>query len=230
MTLDAFALLAAVLLTVIGVVSLFDRRRQADLQRAMDGLLTRRGQATIDSVATLVDDHKYLLARYHDTANGLRRRGRYDEAAARLALGCAAIEDVAPDFLSALRALRRLTRAVSAIVSVEPIAAGAFRAPELRGLAGLGHLLHHLLLTGRQQARLRLHLVGSLFRLALRFLRGATSRVTRRPAHEPAWARVDALVADLGTAGDEAVVAARQIVQALDAVELGVPVRHPAGL
>jgi hypothetical protein len=229
MTLEVFTLLAALLLAFIGVVSVVDRQRQADLQRALDGLLTRRGQEAIESLAETVDDNKYILGRYLGMAEGLRRDGRHAEAAARMAVGCAAIEGLAPDFLTAVRSLRRLTRAVSVIVSPEPISARAFRAYELRGLAGLGQALHHLLLTGRQQIALRLRLVGALFRLALRFLRGATARVARRPDHAPTWERVSLLVVDLGSAGDEAVVAARQVVQALDAVELGLDARRPAG-
>lgn len=229
MTIEAFALLTILLLVFVGAVSMVDRQRQADLQRAMDGLLTRRGQATVDGLAETVDTNKYILGRYRGMAHALRRDGQYEEAAARMTVGCAAIEGLAPDFLTAVRSLRQLTRAVAVIVSPEPIAVRAFRAYELRGVAGVGHVLHHLLLTGRQQVALRLRLVGSLFRLALRFLRGATEHVTRRPEHAPAWERVDDLMADLGTAGDEAVTAARQLVQALDAVELGVDAHRPAG-
>ncbi len=229
MTIETFALLAILLLVFVCVVSIVDRQRQADLQRAMDGLLTRRGQAVVDDLAETVDDNKYLLGRYLGMAQALRHDGQHREAAARMTVGCAAIEGLAPDFLTAVRSLRQLTRAVSVIVSPEPISVRAFRAYELRSVAGVGHVLHHLLLTGRQQVALRLHLVGSLFRLALRFLRRATTRVTRRPEHAPAWMRVSALVADLGAAGDEAVIAARQLVQALDAVELGLDARRPAG-
>lgn len=229
MTLETFTILAALLLAFVAAVSLFDRRRQDDLQRAMDGLLTRRGQAAVDGLAETVDDHKYILGRYLGMAQALRRDGQHPEAAARMAMACAAIEGLAPDFLSALRALRRLTRSVSVIVSPEPISARVFRAHELRGLADLGHVLHHLLLTGLQQVALRLRLAASLFRLALRLLREATTRAGRRPTHAPTWARVSALVTDLGSAGDEAVIAARQVVQALDAVELGLDARRPAG-
>jgi len=231
MSLEAlFLLFVALFMVVVGAVSWTDRLRQDDLQRAMDGVLTRRGQGTVDRLSEIVDDQKYILGRYHGPARAMHRVGRYEAAAARMALGCTAIEELAPDFLTAVRTLRNLTRAVSVIVSVEPVRSHAFRVRSLRGVAGVGHVLHHMLLTGRQQLRLRLGVVLTVFRLALRWLRRATSRVARRPTDAPTWEHIDALVADLGTAGDEAVVAARQIVQALDAVELGIPARHHAGL
>jgi len=83
-------------------------------------------------------------------------------------------------------------------------------------------------LTGQQRVLLRVSLVASVFRLALRWLRTATGRIARRDT-EREWRRVDALVADVGTSGDEALVAARQIVQALDALDFGVPVARGAG-
>lgn len=225
-----FLALGVLLLFFVGVASHVDRQRQDDLQRAMDGVLTRRGQGTVDRLAEMVDDQKYILGRHHGTAQAVLQDGRYEAAAARMALGCTAIEELAPDFLTAVRALHNLTRAVSVIASASPVRADAFRVRGLRGIAGAGHVLHHLLLTGRQQIRLRLGVVLTVFRLALRDLRGTTARATRRPADLPTWKRIDALVTDLGTAGDEAVVAARQIVQALDAVDLGIPARHHAGL
>lgn len=227
MPLDALLLmLAALFMVMIATLSWTDRQHQDELELQMQRVLTSRGRQTIGHLAEMVDEHKCVLAHYHDAARALYRRGRYDSAAARMALGCKAIEDLAPDFLTAVRTLRHLTRAVSVIVSVEPVRGDALHAPELRGVAAVGQVLHHLLLTSRQQIRLRLGVVRTLFHLALRALHRTTARVTRRPFDAPTWERIEALVADLGTAGDEAVVAARQIVEALYAVDMRVPLRH----
>lgn len=232
MTLAAlFLLFTMLVLVVVAATTTADRQRQEGLQHAMDGVLTRRGEVTLDELTERLDLDKYILGRWHGQAQALYAEGRHLDAVTHMALGCAAIEALAPNFLTAVRALRGLARQVSVIVSVEPVRTSAFRTLELRGLAGVGQALHHLLLTGRQQIRLRLTVIVTAYRLALRWLRDATSYAgQRRAASAATWTRIDALVADLGSAGDEAVVAARQIVQALDAVELGIVTRHRAGL
>lgn len=219
-------LLAGVVLILAALVYATDLQRQRIVQQTMDGVITRRGQNTVDEITLLVGEQRYVLARYRDKARHLTDAGRFAEGAARMAVGCRAVEEMAPDFLSALRALRRLSRAVGVIVAVDPIGGHAFQAWELRGLAGFGVFLHYLLLTGRRRMLLRLHIVFTAFRLALRWLHGSVDRAARSPQE---WGRIDALVADLGTAGDEAVVAARHIVQALDAVELDPEFARRAG-
>jgi hypothetical protein len=118
---------------------------------------------------------------------------------------------------------------VSVIVTVPPVRPAAFQTLELRSLAGLGAFVHHLLLTGKQQVLLRLRIVASAFRLALRFLRRSASRLTANPADAGEWRHVDAIVSDFGTANDEVMATAVRIVQALDAAELGSPVVRRTG-
>lgn len=220
-------LLIAAIVTLVALSQIFDLRRQEQVRSVMDGVITRRGQNTLDEMTLLVRESRHYLERYHGWAHEHRRAGDYEEAARRLRLGCQAIEELAPDFSTALRKLGQLARCVSAIVVVEPVRAYAFRTWRLRGLAGVGAVLHYLLLTGRQRVLLRLGVVASAFRLALRWLRSSTSRIERRDSAGE-WRRVDALVADLGASGDEALVAARQIVQALDAVDFSTPVARGA--
>ncbi len=219
-------LLAGVVVVLAALVYAADLQRQRLVQQTMDGVITRRGQNTVDEIALLANEQRYVLTRYRDKARALTDAGQFAEGAARMAVGCRAVEEMAPDFLSALRALRRLARAVGVIVAVDPVDARAFQAWELRGLTGVGAFLHYLLLTGRRRMLLRLHIVFTAFRLALRWLRGSVDHAARCPRE---WRRIDALVADLGTAGDEAVVAARHIVQALDAVELDPEFARRAG-
>jgi hypothetical protein len=218
-------LLIAVIMVLVTLTQVMDLRRQAEVRALMNGVLTHRGQATLDEVALLVRENKHYLGRHVAAAHRLREAGQVDAASTRLRQGSAAIQQLAPDFLAALRTLRRLARCVSAIVVVPPIRARAFQTPSLRGLAGLGAVLHYLLLTGRQRVLLRLRTAGGAFRLALHWLHTTVTRITRhdRDRH---WRRLRALVADIDTTGDEALIATRQIAEALDAVEFG-PILAP---
>lgn len=212
------------LLAVLLVSQIIDVRRQAQVRAMMDGVLTRRGQGTLDEITLLARENRHVLAAYHDNACTFRRDRRFDEAAVRMTMGYHAIAGLAPDFLTALRSLRRLGRSVSVMVSVDPVQAGVFATYRLRGLAAAAQVVHYLLLTGRRRVLLRLGLVTEAFKLGVRWLGHAVRRAERRPAQTAAWRQIDALVSDLGVAGDEAIVTARQIVQALDAAELGSPV------
>lgn len=218
-------LLIAVVIVFVTLTQLVDLRRQAEVRALMNGVLTHRGQATLDEVALLVRENKHYLERHVDAAQRLRAAGRIDAAAEHLRQGSRAIQHLAPEFLAALRTLRRLARCVSAIVVVPPIRAAAFQTRSLQGLAGLGAVLHYLLLTGRQRALLRLRTAAGAFRLAVHWLHTTVTLITRhdRDRH---WRRVRALVADIDTTGDEALIATRQIAEALDAVEFG-PVLAP---
>ena len=207
--------LVAVLLTQV-----VDLRRQSEVRTIMNGVLTHRGQATLDEISLIVRENKHYLGGHIAAAHRLRGQGHHDEAVERLHVGACAIEDLAPGFQAALRTLRGLSRCVSAIVAVEPVRASAFRIPSLKGLAGVAAVLHYLLLTSRQRIGLRLHVVAGAFGLAVRWLRAAVTRIARRDS-ERQWRRVDAIVADIGTTGDEALVATRQLAEALDAVEFG---------
>jgi hypothetical protein len=217
--------LIAIIVMLVLFSQVIDLRRQAEIRALMNGVLTHRGQATVDEIALAVREHKHYLRRHVADAHALRRAGHDAEAIASLQFGCDAVEDLAPHFLASLRKLRRLARCVSAIVDIEPVSARAFRSMQLQGLAGMGALLHYALLTGSQRVRLRVRVVAAAFRLALRALRTSVDQLVRRN-RERYWRRVDNLVADLGTSGDEALVATRQIAEALDAVEFGTALAH----
>lgn len=215
------------LVAIFGLTHAVDLQRQLSVRRQMDGIVTRRGRDTLDELELIVRENRHALEGSWERARRARERGCDADAARRLQVGCEAIEALSPDFLSGLRALRQLARTVSVIVEAEPIAANSFNTKSLRSLATLGQVVHQFLLTGRQKILLRVRLCASAFRVALRHLRRSTGQVNAAPADDVRWRHAGALIADLGRAGDEAVVAARSIVQALDAVELGhAPLPH----
>ncbi len=216
-----------VLVAFFGLTHAVDLQRQHSVRRLMDGLVTRRGQDTLDELELVVRENRHALEGSWNRAERERERGDHEAAARRLTRGLEAIEQLSPDFLSGVRALRQLARTVSVIVAAEPIPSAAFASGRLRGLAAFGRVVHEFLLTGRQKVLLRLRLCASAFRIALRHLRRVTLGVSARPGDASRWEHAGRLVSDLGRAGDEAVVAARAIVQALDAVELGhAPLPH----
>jgi hypothetical protein len=197
-----------------------DRRHQQDLERNMVGILTASGKATLDEIGMLVAENKHVLGRYHERSRGFREAGSLPDAVEWMRYGCEAIEQLAPDFVTALKTLRRLARGVSVIVDLPPLGPYTFRAWELRGLAGLGGVLHRLLVTGQERLRLRLMILAHAFRMSVRWLRHSADRVSERPERRAEWQRIDALVHDIIAAGDETALAAQRVVQALDAARI----------
>lgn len=212
--------LILIVLAVVVATQVVDLRRQGEVHALMDGILTHRGQATVDQIALIVRENKHYLGRHVTAAQRLREEGRVAEAADRLRLGTADIQALAPGFLQALRTLRLLAGCVSAIVPIDPVSPAAFRTRSLQGLAAVGSILHYLFLTGRQRVLLRMRVVAGSFRLALRGLQATAARIAHRDSDRQ-WRRADAFVEDIGTTGDEALLTTRQIAEALDAVEFG---------
>lgn len=221
MTLAIVALTVGLLVAVMLDARRADRRKQQGLEAMMAGLVTEKGRGTLDEIALIVGQNKHVLGRYHTRSREFRDAGSYAEAARWMQYGCEAIEKLAPDFQSALRSLRRLARSAAVIVALPPVRAYAYRAWELRGLAGLGGVLHTVLVTGQERMRLRLRVLTYAFGLALRWLRRSGDRVAARPETTAEWKRIDDLVFDLAVTGDEALLSAERIVQAVDAVKLG---------
>jgi hypothetical protein len=219
-TLLIVAVSVALLLVVAFDARRADSRRQQQLEQAMVGLITERGRNTLDEIGQIVAENKHVLGRYHGRSREFREAGSLAEATTWMRNGCQAIEELAPDFVSAVGALRRLARTTSVIVALPPFKAYAFRAWELRGVAGLCGVAHHVLVTGQERIRLRLRFLAYAFSMALRWLRRSTDRVVLHPEAQADWRRIDALVSDLATTGDETLVTARRIVQALDAIEI----------
>lgn len=190
-----------------------DLRRQHEAEDMVDRLLSPRAQSMLDELTQIVSENKHVLGRHHAAVQTHRQAGEIEAAVQRLRLGCMAIETLAPDFVRAIRSLRHLARTAAVVVPLPPVRAAAFRAWELRGLAGLGALAHDLLVTGGQQMRLRLVVIQSAFRVAVRALRRSSERL---PRAEREWTRVEALVADLELCGDEGLATARRILAALE--------------
>jgi hypothetical protein len=202
-----FFLLSLVALAVmLGYARVADDRRQREIERTFDRLLSGNGQDALDTMTLALQEHRAGL---QACGAALRERD-----GARMRMACEAVEGFAPGLQDGLRATRNLLRAVSVLVPLPPVAPSAWRAWELRGLAGLVAVAHNLAVTGVERVRLRLWLLGRALVWSLGRLRGGTRRVQVEPA---AWTTIEVAVADLGTVGDEAEVTYERVVRALDA-------------
>lgn len=215
MTLASLAFAVALLLLLAAAVRFRDGRRQELLEDTLEALLEPERQAAFDEIVLIVRENQQLLEGYHDEAREIRGEGRAREAAEWMAHGCEAIEQLAPSFLAALDTLRRLTRALSSITPLAPLDVYTFGVWRLRGLASIGLIVHHLLLTGQERMTWRLRLLSAAFRLGVRWLRQSSDRLSVQDAE---WQRIELLVRDLHTVGDESALTARRILLTLDAL------------
>ncbi len=217
MTFGSLAFAVALLFLLAVAARFHDLRRQEWIERAMqEAIEPGQRREAFESVELSARENRAVLGGYHRDALRLRDEGRAREAAAEMAEGCSAIEGMAAEFLHLLRRLRELARPLSAIVPLEPIGPRSFGTRELRRGAALGNVVHHLLLSGKERVLWHVRALGLAFRYGVLLLRRSTSRL---PARADEWRRIEALVRDLDTIGDESVVAARRILLTLDALD-----------
>lgn len=208
---------------VVLLVVLFMAARQADqakqnnVESMMDRVLSGRAQKALDEIARIMQKNSAVLGHHRLRSQAFRTAGRYQQAAEYMASGCKAIEALAPDYHSAIRTLQNLARSASVIVNPTPLRPHLFRSWELRGVMGLGVVAHHLLVTGQERVRLRLRLLSFAFGMSVRWLQRAAGRVQARPSNEEAWTLLEDCAADIETTGDETVLTATRIIQALAA-------------
>jgi hypothetical protein len=89
----------------------------------------------------------------------------------------------------------------------------AYRLWRVRGLAGVNELLHWVLLTGRDRARVRLWFLRRALVVIVRTVLGTAVLAGR---HGRWYATVDDAVADLGTSQDDLLATAETIIDALE--------------
>lgn len=121
----------------------------------------------------------------------------------------------APALREGLSALATLSRTVAAVVDLPPVSPAAWNAWRLRGLAGLGALLHQVLVAGAERMRLRLWILGEATRLSLRWLRLGAARARRDAG---AWHDVSRAAEDLDAAAVELEATYERLVRSLDLV------------
>lgn len=201
-------LLSALLLgMMLWVGRVRDRARTTHLEGDLAGVMSGEGRSVLGWAMLGVDGARFA-SRLCQTAVASSNRRRL-----RLAVRLARLE--VQQLLIAFRAMTNLTRTVTAVVDLPPVRFAPWRAWRLRGVAGVGVLLHQVLVTAAERARLRLWVLSTAFRYALRTVRLSAIHLERDPRR---WSGVVDAAADLATAADEAEVTCKRLVGSLDVV------------
>ena len=224
MTLALCVLGGLLFLVIVG------RHNEAVTARDWEIALSPMGEAILAEVAEGVQAQTFMIETSYKTAERERAAGSLDEAVRLLSVGSRAVEACAPSMLHLVKSIGVLARQAAAIAPVTPLRPAAFRSADLRTVAGLATLAHHLLVTARERLGLRLAVLRYGFRAIVGRLLGATDAAASRPDEGAQWARVGALRADLGTLTQESVGTLQLVLASLGAVPAatGRPARRPA--
>jgi hypothetical protein len=202
---------AAVIATI--VTALYARYKFGGVQRDWEAILSQDARRMIDEVrarmiveAAMADDA--LLG-----AQAARAAGDWREACRLLDLGVWALDQAMPSRLTRLHGIATAVRVATAIAPPPPVPAARFQIPILRGLAGVGTVIHHVLVTPTERMLLRLWLISCAFRFALRIVRRAASVLRRHPEAACEWARFAAGRADWATADEEHLASFRLLLE-----------------
>lgn len=206
------------------------RHNEATTARDWEMALTPMGEAILGEVAEGVRAQSVMIETSYGSAERERAAGSFDEAVRLLSVGSRAVEACAPSMLHLVKSIGVLARQAAAIAPVTPVRPAAFRAVELRTLARLAAVAHHLLVTARERLGLRLAVLRYGFRAIVGRLLGATHAAASQPDEAAHWDRVGALRGDLGALTDESVETLRLVLVSLGAVPATAvrPARRPA--
>ena len=131
------------------------------------------------------------------------------------------LETATVDRVVKLRAVRVCSRMAAALAPVPPLLPRNFRLPELRTLSGLGHVVHHLLVTTGQRFVVKARLIAFGMGLSLRAMRKARVRASLTDALQ----RFDAAKTDWKTLDVEQVEMVRALIVSLAATRVAVTAR-----
>ncbi len=138
------------------------------------------------------------------------------------------VESCSETLPSLLKNLAVLSWQAAAILPTPPLRPLRFHMAQLRTLAGLHAVGHHLLATTRERFRLRVAVLRYGLRAALGMLRRSTQSLVMQPEGLANWTRVAMIRADLGTLTDESLESLRVLLASLAAVRRA-PGHRPAG-
>ena len=209
---------AALFVCLLLVLFLDGRRREAQVLRDWDLVLTPKGRAELERARDRVGVQLELVDFTYSQARDARDKGSDDEALRLLDVGCRLIEDYCPTMLRAIAAMSVLSRMVAAMAPPRPLRPAAFQLRELAQLARLNAFLHHFLVTSIERFRLRLTILSRGFSTLVRIVLHSTRR-----AHDGAEAlgqelpRLEAARADVRTLSDESLDALRMLLEGLAA-------------
>ena len=193
---------------------------EAKTLRDWEMALTPDGNAVLATVAGQVLHEHYMAEQSYDSARSARERGSIEEAVRFLRAGSSVVEACSGTLPELLRNLSALSWQAAAILPTPPLRPLDFRLGQLRTLAGIHTVLHHLLATTRERFRLRIAVLRYGLRAAVGLLLRNTRFLVARPDSRSTWERVSAIRADLSTLTDESLTSLRVLLGSLAAVQL----------
>lgn len=129
-------------------------------------------------------------------AEAARDSASYAEAVRLVDVAFGVLEGATADRMTRLRGMALCVRMIGAVLPVAPLRVNTYRLREVRALAAVGALLHHVLVSAAERFLLRLFVLRFAYRLTLRAMRGGVERIHVDPQAAEAWVRCDEAVSD----------------------------------
>ena len=148
-----------------------------------------------------------------------RSRSDISQAVHLLELACTVVEEATPSRLQRLRVMSRVMRMTMAILPLEAVPPAAFELRPVAAMAGVGEILHLLLVAPAERFALRLRILTVGFRMTVRVLRRSTNVAAVRPQTQAAWDTCRRALTDWSTLDQEHLRSVKALTAAL-AVEL----------
>lgn len=194
---------------------------QATVDR-WDMTLNPEGLALYSQVADGISETRWRERTTFDKARESYLRGESDTVRL-LDLGSRVIGDCSRGLVHLLSEMGTMARLAEAIAPHQPLVPRGFNAGSLKTLAGIHHVLHHLMVTTRERLGLRLAFLRFGVRESARLSVRAAQRLIVAPQDGPRWFRLDQMRGDMGTLTDESLDTLRLVLASLAAV------KRPAG-
>lgn len=197
------------------LVGILGRYRESAWLPDWEDILTPAGQQRYEELQERFA-HEVAASRFtFERARAAFERGETEFASRLMEAGHEFMETVALDRERLLRTLARHARMMGAIAPLPPLRPGQFQLRELTALAGLGWLVHQVLATVPERARLRLGLLRRGQTLALRVLLGAAHGTTGARIDSSDWVRIEAAHDDWATIDRESLASLGSLVRTL---------------
>jgi hypothetical protein len=204
-------------LAAIAVHVILIRYNSRAVRRDWEAMLHPTGQRLLEELrlqhrldAGVADDMR-------ERVSVARRREDYTQAMHLVELGTQLLVEATPNRLARLRGMAVCARMASAMLPVEPLHFRRFELRELATIAGLGAVLHNILLTTTERFVLKLQILALGFKLVTRALGHTADAARVVPVQREAYDRFERAAADWTTLDVEHVEAFKVLVTSLAA-------------
>lgn len=191
---------AVVSLTVVLFVA---RYRHQEVVKDWAGVLSPEAARIVAAVEADAAMDEHMMTDAWARAMAAHERAELQEAVRLLELAFWVVEDATPGRLQRLRSMAAICRQAAAVLPLPPVRPSTYRLRTVRTLAGLGALLHAILVTPAERLAMRARVLVATFRLLVWTMRRAKTVAARRPEPGTAWKRFDAALADWKAADRE---------------------------